>query len=97
MEISSEDAKWVIGMVWGALSAVLLRIWHLITSRINKLETRIDRFEDDLSKHILHVTTYYPTKQETRESFAEIKAAQEKTNDKLDRILEQLGRKADRT
>jgi predicted nucleic acid-binding protein len=96
MEISSEDAKWVIGLVWGALSAALLRIWHLVTSRMTKLENRVERFEDDLSKHILHVTTYYPTKQETRESFAEIKAIQEKTNDKLDKIIEQLGRKVDR-
>lgn len=111
MIIELEDIKWilavlvipVIGTLWKHLNDKIQAVDVKVTQvegkglvMANRMEDEIEEIRDSIAKHREHVLAFYPTRDETRAQFQELRAVQEKTNDKLDRIIQQLADKEDR-
>jgi len=96
MELTPDDFKLFVSGIVGAFASILGAIWKMLNDRIKGLVANLEKHRD-------HVSAFYPTRQETRDSFANLIAGQEKMDEKLDkqndmliRIFEQLGQKEDR-
>lgn len=111
MIIELEDLKWLIavlvipliGSLWKHLNdkiqAIDVKITQVEAKGVvmsNDMESEISDIRESIAKHREHVLAFYPTRDETRAQFQELRAVQEKTNDKLDRIIQQLADKEDR-
>lgn len=96
MELTPDDFKLFVSGIVGAFASILGAIWKMLNDRIKTLELSLEKHKD-------HVSTFYPTRQETRDAFANLIAGQERMDEKLDKqndmlisIVDKLGQKEDR-
>lgn len=86
MEVPDNIVNWFVG----GLTATFGYVWQ-------KQDKKINQLREDITKHREHVLTWYPTRKETREQFEDLKETLDKQGEKLDKIIDQLAKKADRT
>lgn len=85
MEIPNNFIDWIVT----ALIGLFGYFYKTMTGQINSLTER-------LNKHEIHVVNTYPTKDETRANFKDIKETLQSQDGKLDKIIETLANKEDR-
>ncbi|MCE7073697.1 hypothetical protein LZG74_25530 [Dyadobacter sp. CY327] len=85
MEIPNNFIDWIVT----ALAGLVGYLWKTINGRIDGLT---DRF----NKHEIHVANTYPTKDDVRSNFKDIKETLKDQTEKLDQIVEKLANKEDR-
>ncbi len=85
MEIPNNFIDWLVT----ALTALVGYLWKSMNGKIDILADRIN-------KHEIHIVNTYPTKDDVRANFSDIKATLKNQNEKLDKIIDQLAHKADR-